>query len=170
MHADLPPAEEQRIIIRERLRLLEIGYYIRAGMGAVFSLFMMIYVAMFLGMSFIPDSAWQNQSRHAAGTGSALQTPPPDAGPPAPGAAPPKALFRIMGCVFGFFVLLMWIFAAATAYAGRCIRQRRRRMFIYVVAGLNCIFVPYGTFLGVMTFLALASPAGRWEFEAQAAA
>lgn len=41
-------SEEQRIITREPLRLLEIGYYIRGGMTAVFSSFFLLYVVMFL--------------------------------------------------------------------------------------------------------------------------
>jgi hypothetical protein len=48
---------EASIIARERLRILTIGFYVRGGIFLAFGCFFLIYVAMFAGMSFIPESA-----------------------------------------------------------------------------------------------------------------
>lgn len=171
--ATLAITEEQRIIARERLRLLAIGFYIRAGMVLFFSFFMMLYVAMLIAFSFIPEQSWNNGNGPSrtvappaadAATGSATRTWNQQS------SSPPKILFRIMASVLGLFIILLWAVAAATVYAARCLRSRRRRLFIQIVAGLHCVFAPYGTLLGVMTFLTLGSPAGRLEFEGDSAA
>jgi hypothetical protein len=63
-------------------------------------------------------------------------------------------------------VLLGLTLAAFTAYAGRCIQRRRSKVLIYVMAAANCVFIPYGTLLGVFTFIVLGSPAAAEEFNA----
>lgn len=88
----------------------------------------------------------------------ASPTPSP---PPQP---PPKFLFRVFAGVIAAFVALGWSLAAATASARWCIRKRQKKLFVYLVAALQCIFIPYGTLLGVMTFLTIGSPAGQLEF------
>ena len=50
--------DEAKIIAGERLRILTIGFYVRGGMMLAFGCFFLIYVAMFAGMSLIPESAW----------------------------------------------------------------------------------------------------------------
>ena len=69
-----------------------------------------------------------------------------------------------MAGVMGFFVALGWGFAALTAYAGYCIRKRQKKVLIYIAAGLNSLWIPYGTLMSVMTFLTIGSPAGEREF------
>ena len=166
MDASLPVAEEGRIIARERLRLLEIGYYIRGGITFAFSGFFLLYVVILIGLSFVPDDAWASKpapvsSPTPGSIGAPAHSPSPVA------QAPPKALFRIMAGVLGLFMMLGWTFAALSAYAGWCIRKRQRKILVYVMAGLNCVFIPYGTLLGVMTFLAIGSPAGQLEFQSR---
>ncbi|HEX8281665.1 MAG TPA: hypothetical protein VF551_09820 [Chthoniobacterales bacterium] len=163
MTAALPATEEQRIVARERLRLLEIGYYIRGGTTALFASFFLLYALLFVGMTFIPDSAWTPQpSAQASPTVAADPSPPSQA--TRASAAPPRALFRIFGAIMFGLVALGWAAAAFIAYAGWCIRKRQRKLVIYIAAGFSCLFVPYGTFLGVMTFLTFGSAAGKLEF------
>ena len=156
-------ASEQQIIVRERLRLLSIGCYIRGGIIAAFSSFFLIYVAFFVGMTFIPDSAWTDNSTKSspAPSGYSATPSPTPAAKPQP---PPKALFRILGAVMGCFVLAGWTLGGLTAYAGWCIHKRKHKALIYVMAGFNCLFVPYGTLLGICLILVMSSPAGRLEF------
>lgn len=73
-------------------------------------------------------------------------------------------MFRMFAAVIGVIVLLGWTFGALTAYAGRCIQKRRHKVFVYIMAGANCPFIPYGTLLGVGTFIVMESTAGREEF------
>jgi len=73
-------------------------------------------------------------------------------------------MFRIFAAVIGYVILLGWTFGALTIYAGRCVKNREHRVFIYVIAGLNCALIPWGTLLGVSTFIILQTPVARREF------
>ena len=160
----VPPSDdaEASIIARERLRILMIGFYVRGGMMVAFGCFFLIYVAFFLGFSFMPESAWtQSPAATASPTALAYATPTPH---PLNQGPTPVIFFRIMACVFSAVTLLVWITGCVTAYAGRCIQTRRRKLLIYMMAGLNCLFVPYGTLLGVFTFIILGSPAATRQF------
>jgi hypothetical protein len=149
------------IIARERLRILMIGFYVRGGMMLFFGCFFLIYVAMFAGFSFIPQSEWNKSTSVAASpTPGSWSTPPHHSNQ----GAPPPIFFRIVAGVFAGVTLLIWTIGALTAYAGRCIQKRRLKPLIYVMAALNCLFVPYGTLLGVFTFIVLGSPAAAGEF------
>jgi Na+-driven multidrug efflux pump len=48
-----------------------------------------------------------------------------------------------------------WAFGILTIVSGRNIGQRRARTFSLVVAGINCLWVPLGTALGVCTLIVL---------------
>jgi hypothetical protein len=73
-------------------------------------------------------------------------------------------MFRIFAAVMGLAILLGWTFGALTAYAGRCVQKRTHRLFIYTMAGLNCPLIPWGTLLGIATFMLLQTPVARREF------
>ena len=51
-----------------------------------------------------------------------------------------------------------------TIYAGRCVQKRQHRTFIYVMAGLNCPLIPWGTLLGIATFILPQTPVAQREF------
>ena len=48
--------------------------------------------------------------------------------------------------------------SALIAFAGRCLRRRRRYTFCLVVAAISCAFVPFGTVLGIFTLVVLTRP------------
>jgi uncharacterized RDD family membrane protein YckC len=52
-------------------------------------------------------------------------------------------------------VLLGWTMAALLAYAGRSMAQRKRHTFCLVMAGLSCLFMPFGTALGIFSLVLL---------------
>ena len=149
-------SDEARIIARERLNFLAIGFYVRGGMMLVFGCFMVLYACMFFAFSFIPESAWNQPISH--GTAAiANATPAAQVANSNPGA-PPVAMFRIMAGVIIGVVVLVWIAGALTLYSGSCIKKRKHRILVYVMAGFNCFFIPYGTLLGVFTFIVMSSP------------
>jgi len=157
--------DEAKVIARERLNVLAIGFYVRGGIMVVFSCFFLIYVVFLMSFSFIPESAWNQAPKikpppHAVG----LATPTPSARPQTPGP-PPVIIFRIMAAVMSGFVLVGWTIGALTLYAGRCIQKRKRKILIYVMAALNCLFIPYGILLGIFTFIIVGSPAALEEFK-----
>ena len=157
-------AEEIQIVTRERLRILAWGYYIHGGFTALMmSFFLFPFLFMMIAMSTIPASQWNKPTPAASTNYSALPT--PSATPVTAAEPPPKVFFAIFGAVFGAIILANVTLAALTIYAGRCIQQRKRKILVYIVAVINCLFIPYGTLLSVFTIIVLSSPAGEAEFK-----
>jgi hypothetical protein len=160
-----PPAlseAEEQIIVRERLRLLAIGFYVKGAVGAVIISFFLIHFFVFLGFSFMSESAWNPSPKSVITALSLSVSPSPSPRPVNQG--PPVVMFRIFAAVIGLIILLGWAFGALTIYAGRCVNKRAHRLFVFIMAGLNCALIPWGTLLGIATFYVLQSPAGRRAF------
>jgi hypothetical protein len=137
----------QAVMDEEHLRLLRIGFFVMAGMKAFMSLFGLLY----------------------AGIGLTAFTFAHAAPPTRPGQEPPP---EFVGWIFAGFGLGFFAFFAATSVlcfmVARRLRQRRSRVFCMVVAGIDCISVPFGTLLGVFTFLVLGRPTVMRMFETTA--
>ena len=72
---------------------------------------------------------------------------------------PPPALFGgFFVAVASIAIVLGWAFAIAIAVAGWHLRRRKHHTFCLVVAGIECMAVPYGTVLGVLTLILLLRP------------
>lgn len=125
----------QQLLDQEHLRLLTFFYFVSAGVTAFFSLFPALYMAM--GLMFVLASpSFQSHGSN---------------GPPA-----------VVGWIFvafgaGLMVLFLCL-AALKFLTARAIRQRQRRTLCLVTAGISCLFIPYGTLLGVLTFIVLERP------------
>ncbi len=125
---------------QEHLRLLSIFHYIVVGgIAALFSFFPIIY--LILGILFLI-------APHRMGG-----SPPP---PPFLGW-----IFIIMG---GGFILVGWAFAVCVILAGRFIVRHKHYIFCLVIASLNCLFMPFGTILGVFTIIVLMRPSVKAMF------
>ncbi len=57
-----------------------------------------------------------------------------------------------------FAMLIGWTLAVCIIIAGRCLAKRKRYMFCLVIAAISCIFMPFGTVLGVFTIIVLMRP------------
>lgn len=114
----------------EHLRLLSIFHYILGGLTALFGCFPIIHIV--IGVGIISGKFGDDQAMRGAGP-----------------------MFIIMGTVF---VLAAWVFAMLVVAVGRLIAQRQAYLFCLVVAGLQCMFVPFGTVLGVCTIVVLLRP------------
>lgn len=125
--------------------------------------FLVLYATMFFAFSLIPESAWNQPKPHAVASAAPNSTPAPHVANP---GAPPVAVFRVMAGIMGGAVVLVWIAGALTLYSGRCVKRREHRMLIYVMAALNCVFIPYRTLLGIFTFIVLGSPEALEELKA----
>lgn len=135
--------ERQQAIDEEHLRLLSLFYYISAGLSAFFSLFGMLYLAMgAIVVASMPS----------------LQ---------ATGNPPPAAMGWIFVGVGAVFTFLLLLAAALKFVAARAIRRRRFRVFCLVIAAFACIAVPYGTLLGIFSFIVLGRPSVKALFDAQ---
>ena len=61
--------------------------------------------------------------------------------------------------VFGLVILvLIWTKAALVLYAGYCLGARKHHTLCFVAAILSCLFIPFGTILGVITIVVLMKP------------
>ncbi len=114
----------------EHLRLLRIFHYIVGGLAALFSCFALMYVGFGCLILYAPAQAHGD--------------PPP----------------LIMGWFMIAFGALLFLIGEATAVcillAGRFIRQRKRYWFVFVTACVQCLFMPFGTILGVFTIIVVS--------------
>jgi len=124
--------QRTEILNEEHLRLLSLFYYVRAGTTAVFSCIPIIHVVIGIFLIIM--------SRH-------LPTKPNEPSPAIIGW-----LFAGIGLVI---ITVGWLLAVLQYLAGRYIARRQHRTFCLIVAGLNCLALPYGTLAGVMTFIVL---------------
>jgi hypothetical protein len=74
-------------------------------------------------------------------------------------------MFRIFAGVIGLIIICGWTLGALTVYAGHCIKKRKHKVFIYIMAGINCIWIPYGTLLGIATILLFQWPEVQAKFK-----
>ena len=115
----------------KHLDLLSMFHYIVGGITALFSCIPFMHV--FMGLAMVSGKFFEDSS----GSG-----PPPFVG----------WMFVIMGTVF---IVLGWSLAVCMFAAGRKLKRHKNRVFCMVVAGIECMFMPFGTVLGVFTLIAL---------------
>jgi hypothetical protein len=142
--SELRPTD-RAIVDQEHLRILSIVHYVLGGLHVALSCVLIFHFVLGLVMALAP---------HAFGHG--------------PGQAPPTYIGLLMSAFAGCFMLLGWLFGGLTIYSGVCIHKRKHRTFSLVMAGINCLSVPFGTALGVFTIIVLTRESVRSQY-AQAA-
>ena len=123
----LPPKTQDE----EHLRLLSIFHYVVAGLAALFALIPIFHLILGLIIALSP----QTLDSHG-------HLPPPIFG----------WLFVAFALVF---IILGWVFAGFVFVTGRFLAKRKYYMFCLVMAGIECMFMPFGTVLGVFTIVVL---------------
>jgi hypothetical protein len=127
---------------KEHLRLLAIFHYVVAGLAALFSFFPLLYTTV--GAIFI----------FAARHGTAK-----------PGEDLPPEFLGWIFAVLGSLLFLMGIaMAICILIAGRSLALRKRYSFALVMACIECLFIPFGTILGVFTIVVLSRESVRGLF------
>jgi hypothetical protein len=125
----------------EHLRLLSIFHHVVAGLAALFALFPVFHLIIGLFFIFAPDKF--------AGNGQ-----------------PPPAFLGWFFVIFALlFITLGWIFAAFVLAAGRFLARRKHYKFCLVMAAVECLFMPFGTVLGVFTIIVLVREPVKLLFE-----
>ena len=115
----------------EHVRLLSIFHYVVGGLAGLFALFPIIHLVIGLVMIFASDKF--------AGKGD-----------------PPPAFLGWFLVIFAaMFITLGWILAGFILTTGRFLAHRKHYMFCLVMAAIECIFMPFGTVLGVFTIMVL---------------
>ena len=124
--------------------MLAIFHYVGAGLAALFSFFPLLYTT--IGAIFI------FAARH--GTPKPSEELPPE----------------FLGWIFAIVGLLLFLLGIAMAIcillAGRCLSRNKHYTFALVMACIECLFIPFGTILGVFTIIALSRDSVKAFFEA----
>jgi hypothetical protein len=68
------------------------------------------------------------------------------------------------------FIMVGWTFAVLVLITGRFIARRKHYMYCFVMACVECIFMPFGTVLGVFTILVLNRQSVKELFNSRPAA
>jgi hypothetical protein len=124
---------------REHLQMLAIFHYVVAGLAALFSFFPLLYTTV--GAVFI------FAARH--GTAKPGEDLPPE----------------FLGWIFAVLGSLLFLIGIAMAIciliAGRSLALRKRYSFAFVMACIECLFIPFGTILGAFTVVVLSRESVR---------
>jgi hypothetical protein len=116
----------------EHLRLLSIFHYVVGGLAGLFAMFPIIHLVFGL-MFILKPEAFASK-----------------------GGEPPPALFGWFFVILaGMFIITGWALATFIIITGRFIARRRHRLFCIIVAAAECMFMPFGTILGVFTIVVL---------------
>lgn len=138
----------QAVVDEDQLGWLPIMFWVSGGVGIFVSLYFLIYIAFGILIASTPSSS--------------------DAAPPA-----------IFGWMFAGIGTLGFVSIVSLGVlkilCGFWIRKRKHRIAIMVIAGISCLEIPYGTLLGVLTFMILGrasvaalfgkpstGPGGQW--------
>ncbi len=124
----------------EHLRLLSIFHFVVGGLLGIFSLFPLIHVGIGLFLVF----GGEQLDPHGNG-------PPPAIG----------WLFVFLGSMF---ILIGLSIASLVILTGRFLATRRHHLFCLVVACVECLFMPFGTVLGVFTIIVLSKESVKQRF------
>ena len=123
------------IIDGEHLKLLSVFHYIKGVLTILtssFFIFHFIFFAIFSKLAANPEFAGEEF-----------------------GSEFPFAIFTIFTIMFGIFILLGVIFGILQIMSGIFLKKRKNRIFSFIVAIIELIFIPYGTILGVLTIVVL---------------
>ncbi|HWC65331.1 MAG TPA: hypothetical protein VG777_04545 [Thermoanaerobaculia bacterium] len=133
----------QKVLDEEHLRLLRIGYLISGAMSALFAVLPLGYVA--IGTFFVRGIAGSFRSSS-------------DVDP------------SLFGWIFVAVGLSLFVFLAGNAAlklaAARAIGRRRSHGFCLIAAALTVLGIPWGTVLGVLSFMVLERPSVKALFDA----
>ncbi len=126
----------------EHLRLLSIFHYVVSGFLALLSMLPTLHLA--IGIAMVMGAF------DKVGNGN-----------------PPPAFFGWILIAFAACVILCGMaMAVCVAIAGRRLALNRSYTYCLVVAGIECIFMPLGTVLGVFTIVVLMRPSVKQLFGA----
>lgn len=128
----------------EQLRILGIFHYVVAGMASLMGLFPILHLAVGLGLLFAPEAMFAEASE------------------------PFPFPMRLFGLFFAAIPAVMIAGAQALAVtlvmAGKRLRAHSHYTFCQVMAAVSCVFMPFGTVLGIFTLIVLARPSVKTLF------
>jgi len=122
--------------IEENIRLLAVFHYVFAALVAVVSLIPVIHIALGVVMLAAPQAMCGENCKEL----------------------PPEFLGWIFLGVGAFAMIFGLSFAAMVVLAGRYLSRRIHHTFCIAVAAVSCLFMPFGTVLGIFTLVTIMKP------------
>lgn len=126
------PSGHQASIDAKQLKLLMVFHWVFTGL---LTIGLMMVVLHYLLMGYIMDNPemWEESQ----------------AGPP------PEEFFAVFKYVYLAMGLIVLMSGLSNALSARFIQARKHRTFSLIISGANCLMFPFGTVLGVFTFVVL---------------
>lgn len=121
----------------EHLRILSIFHYVVGGLTALFASFPIIHLAIGIFLIIAPEKIESG------------------------GEPPPEVVGWLFALLGGAFVLIGWTVGILIIIAGRFLARRRHYLYCLIIAGVECIFMPLGTVLGIFTIIVLSKESVR---------
>jgi hypothetical protein len=144
----LPPeiaAQNQERRDREHLKLLTIFHFVFAGLALVGEGFLGVHYAI-MHTVFSNPQMWKSQSQNM----------------------PPKDFLDVFVWFYLFMGLILLAVLVLNVLSGIFLRQKKYRFFSLIIAGLDCLQIPFGTALGVFTIFVLTRDSVRRLYETEA--
>jgi outer membrane lipoprotein-sorting protein len=123
---------------REHMKLLAIFHFVFGGLAFVGMCFLCVHYAIMHTVFANPDM-WKSQ----------------------PQALPPKAFLDAFVWFYLFMGVILLTGLVLNVLSGFFLWQKRNRIFSLIIAGVDCIQIPFGTTLGVFTILVLSRDSVR---------
>ena len=111
--------------------LLSIFHYVVGGIAALFACIPIIHLVLGLFFILAPEKFGHGSNQ------------------------PPAFIGWFFVIFASIFILLGWAFVVLVLIAGSFIARRKHYTFCFVAACVECLFMPFGTVLGVFTILVL---------------
>jgi hypothetical protein len=138
---------------RQYLTLLLVFHFVLAGLA----FFIGLCPLLGLGMGI-----WMVSGAFPTG-------PAPGTYPGSPPGPPPGPPMQMMGwLIIGEYALMLTVLYGAAILAcvvGYFLKRRKRWLFCIVGSGIQCLFIPFGTILGVFTIIVLARESVKYVFQ-----
>jgi hypothetical protein len=136
------PAAQERWRDNEHLRLLSIFHFVIGGLALLMLPLLVMHFLFFITV-VANANAW-----------------PQGHAPPAP-----RDIVGPMIAMYCVVALMAFTLAGINILSVWFLRRKTHRVFSLVVAGLDCLQMPYGTVLGVFTILVLTRPSVQSMYE-----
>ncbi|MEJ2196814.1 MAG: hypothetical protein P8X73_18420 [Ignavibacteriaceae bacterium] len=128
---------KQQIIDAEHLRLLCLFHYISGGIKLFLSL---VLLFQFLLLIFFWEGLMQSYDGHRFTSNNELDS----------------TILNIFFYLWLFILVIIISQGILEILSARFIKQRKNRIFSYILAIMNLLSIPYGTILGIMTIIVLS--------------
>jgi hypothetical protein len=126
----------------DHLRLLSIFHYVVGGLAVLFALFPVLHLVLGLFLVFSPEKFMDH------------------------GQPPPAFIGWLFVGVAAVMITAGWTLAALLLTTAHFLARQEHYMFCLAMACVECLFVPFGTALGVFTIIVLTRESVKQQFAA----